>query len=93
VSAYSVSIGRRGEVVGSIHADEVEIGERAKVEDVHAKRIIMEEKAQARNLYGETISIESDCSVSGEVQYTQSLRTERNVFFAKTPVKIDKLPQ
>jgi len=69
------------------------IGERATVEDVYAKSIIMEEKARARNLYGERINIESDCHISGGVQYTESLRTERNIFFSKTPQKVGKLPE
>jgi len=92
VSASSVEIGRRGEVVGPVRADEVFVGERARVEDIYAKTITLDRKAHARNLYGGTIRIESDCGLSGEVQYTESLRSERNVSFARAPVKVEKLP-
>jgi cytoskeletal protein CcmA (bactofilin family) len=92
VNAATIEIGRRGEVVGPIRADEVIIGDRARVEDVHARSILMEERASARNLYGETIRIEEHCQISGEVQYTRDLRAEENVEFAKPPQKVDKLP-
>jgi cytoskeletal protein CcmA (bactofilin family) len=93
VAVGSLEIGRRSEVKGPIRANEVIIGDRASVEDIHAKNIFVGERTRARNLYGENITIESGCHVSGEVYYTESLRTERNVFFAKTPNKVNKLPK
>ena len=93
INASYVEIGRRGRVTGPIHANEVLVGERARVENVYAGRITVEEKAQARNLYGESIYIESGCYVDGEVHYTDSLRTEENVVFKEPPVKVEKLPQ
>jgi cytoskeletal protein CcmA (bactofilin family) len=92
VSASYVRIGRRGRVKGPIRADEAVISERAQVEDVYAKTITLERDAEARNLYGERIRLESGCQVYGEVQYTESLESERGVSFAKTPQKADKLP-
>jgi len=71
----------------------VEIGDKARVEDVYGKSILIEEKAQARNVYGENITIEEGCNVTGEVQYTVSLEAERGVYFAKQPVKVDRLPE
>jgi hypothetical protein len=53
----------------------------------------MEGNARGRNLYGESIHIKSGCRVEGEVQYTASLETGRDVFFAKNPLKVDKLQQ
>ncbi len=93
VTAPYVKIGRRGEVTGPIHASEVLISERARVEDVYGGIITMEEEARARNLYGERVFIESKCHVYGEVQYTQSLKTERGIYFAKPPIKVEKIPQ
>ncbi|MFB0522467.1 MAG: hypothetical protein ACETV1_01735 [Candidatus Bathyarchaeia archaeon] len=92
VKASYVGIGRCGRVVGSIRADEVLIGRRASVEDVYGGRVTMEGNARARNLYGERIYIESGCRVEGKVQYTRSLETEKGVFFAERPVKVEKLP-
>ncbi|MDH5447755.1 MAG: hypothetical protein OEY24_01215 [Candidatus Bathyarchaeota archaeon] len=91
VSASYVRIGRRGKVRGPMKADEAVVSRRAQVEDVYAKIITLERDAKARNLYGERIRLESGCNVYGEVQYTESLETERGVTFAKTPQKVDKL--
>jgi cytoskeletal protein CcmA (bactofilin family) len=88
-----VEIGRRGEVRGLIKADEVVIGERARVEDIYANRIVLEEEARARNMYGARIRLESDCHVYGEAQYTESLETEHGVTFARSPQKVSKLPE
>ena len=91
ISASYVRIGRRGRVKGPIKADEAVISRRAQVEDVYAKIITLERDAEARNLYGERIRLESGCQVYGEVQYTESLESERGVSFAKTPQKVDRL--
>jgi cytoskeletal protein CcmA (bactofilin family) len=92
VAAGSLEIGRRSEVKGPIRANEVIIGDTASVEDIHARSIFVGERARARNLYGERITIESGSHISGEVHYTESLQAERNVFFARTPYKVSKLP-
>ena len=77
---------------GPIHAKEVDVGEGARVEDVYGDEIGLEEKAQARNLYGRYIRLEYKCEISGEVLYTENLKTEENVHFAKQPRKVEKLP-
>lgn len=92
VRASEVRIGRNGKVIGPIHAGEVLIRRGAHVEDVYGRKIVAEREARARDLYGETIHIESGCRVEGEVQYTASLETGRDVFFAKSPMKVEKLP-
>jgi cytoskeletal protein CcmA (bactofilin family) len=92
VKASYVVIGRRGKVIGPIRADEVLISRRANVEEVYSGKINMEENARARNLYGERIYIESGCHIEGEAQYTANLETEKDVSFAKSPVKVEKLP-
>jgi cytoskeletal protein CcmA (bactofilin family) len=92
VNAVYVRIGRRGRVKGPIRAEEAVISRRAAVEDIYAKTITIERDAKARNLHGERIRLESGCHVYGEVQYTESLETERSVSFAKTPEKVSKLP-
>jgi len=91
--ASFVEIGRRGEVRGLIKADEVEISERARVEDIYANRIVLEEEVRARNLYGARIRLEEGCHIYGKVQYTESLETEHGVTFAETPQKVSKLPE
>lgn len=90
--ASKVKIGKHGEVTGPIFAEEALIREKAHVEDIHAKTIILKEKVTARSLYGEKIFVGSQCHVTGEVQYTESLEAEKDVFFAKTPQKVEKLP-
>ena len=93
VNASFIEIGRRGKVTGPVRANEVLIGERARVEDVYSDEITMAEEAQARNLYGQRIRVESGCRIEGEVRFTQSLESEKGVFYAKPPVRVDKLPQ
>jgi hypothetical protein len=44
-------------------------------------------------VYGENITIEEGCNITGEVRYTMSLEAERDVYFAKQPVKVDRLPE
>jgi cytoskeletal protein CcmA (bactofilin family) len=90
--ASKIKIGKNGEVVGPIFADEAFIREKAHVEDIHAKTIVLKEKVTARNIYGENVFVGSQCHITGEVQYTDRLDAEKNVFFAKTPQKVEKLP-
>jgi cytoskeletal protein CcmA (bactofilin family) len=87
-----VEIGRRGAVRGFIKADEVIIHEKANVDDVYAATITLERGASARNLYGESITVESDCRIYGEVQYTAGLDADRSVTFDKPPRHVDRLP-
>ncbi|MCK4497946.1 hypothetical protein KAU25_01975 [Candidatus Bathyarchaeota archaeon] len=86
-------IGRRGKVVGLVKADEALIGRGARVDDVFAKTMTLEREASAENLYGERIRLERGCRISGEVQYVEDLKTERDVSFAQEPRKVSKLPE
>ncbi|MCS7366819.1 MAG: hypothetical protein NDF52_02955, partial [archaeon YNP-WB-062] len=64
-----------------------------KVEDIYAEDLTLEENVKARNIYARRIYMESGCRILGEVQYIESLEGEEGVVFAKTPVKVEKLPQ
>lgn len=92
VTARLVEIGKRGEVRGPIRADEVLLGKDARVETIYGKRVILRTGALAENVYGEDVSIESDCRVRGETQYTNELKVNGNVSFGQSPRKVDKLP-
>ena len=80
-----------GEVQGTIMADDVVIEEDSRVEDIIADRVELQRDSRAKNIYAADISIESGCSVSGEIQYTSSLKRERNVDLATEPKKVQKL--
>jgi predicted acyltransferase (DUF342 family) len=62
------------------------------VEDLFGKHIILRSGASAGNVYGENLLIESNCHISGEVQYTNDLRQGDQVSYAQTPRKVDSLP-
>jgi len=89
VTARCVEIGRRGKVRGSIKADRVVIGRDAHAEDIYGKQVLLRRGAQAENVYGENITIESNCHICGEVQYTGELRMNEHVTLAKEPQKVD----
>jgi carbonic anhydrase/acetyltransferase-like protein (isoleucine patch superfamily) len=40
----------------------------------------------------EDVTIEDNCHVHGEVQYTRELRVSQNASLAKAPMKVDTLP-
>jgi cytoskeletal protein CcmA (bactofilin family) len=90
--AEYIEIGRRGKVMGPIIADEALIKRRAHIEDIYAKSVELRNGCRVRNVYAEDIRMESNCTVDGEVNYTTSLRSERNVSFAFEPKKTEKLP-
>jgi predicted acyltransferase (DUF342 family) len=91
-TARLVEIGRKGEVRGSLRAEDVVIGEEAHVESIYGKRILLRSGTYAENVYGENITIESHCRISGEVQFTDKLRLGEHVSLAKSPQKVDSLP-
>ena len=62
------------------------------MEDVYGKKVLLRRGAHAENVYGEDITIESNCHISGEVQYTGELRMNEHVSLAKEPHKVDTLP-
>lgn len=67
------------------------IGKEAHVETIFGKKILLRSGTYAENLYGENIAIESDCRISGDVQYINELRIGDNVSLAKSPQKVDKI--
>ena len=73
-------------------ADQVIIGQEAHAENIYGKKIFLRSGAHAENIYGENITIESNCQISGEVQYTNELRMNEHVSLVKAPQKVDKLP-
>jgi cytoskeletal protein CcmA (bactofilin family) len=91
-TASFIEIGRRGEVRGPIKADQVIIDKEAHVENIYGGKVLLRSGAYAENIYGESIIIESDCQISGEVQYTNELRMGEHVSLAKSPKKVDTLP-
>lgn len=91
LTARFIEIGRKGEVRGLIKAGQIIIGKEARVESVYGRKILLRSGAYAENIYGESIAIESNCQISGEVQYTIELRTGEHVSFAKAPQKVEKL--
>ncbi|MEM3576917.1 MAG: hypothetical protein QXX51_00475 [Candidatus Bathyarchaeia archaeon] len=53
--------------------------------DIYADiiKIILKSGAHADNIYGENVIIESDCQISGDIQYTNELKIEENVSLSK----------
>ena len=92
VTARFIEIGKRGEVRGPIKADQVIIGREAHAENIYGKKIFLRSGAHAENVYGENITSESNCQISGEVQYTIELRMSEHASLAKAPQKVAKLP-
>jgi cytoskeletal protein CcmA (bactofilin family) len=81
-----------GKAKGTIVADEIVVEEDSRVDDVYADSVELRRDSSARNVYAADIRIESGCSVSGDIQYTNSLRAERNIDYASEPKKVEKLP-
>ena len=52
----------------------------------------MREEAIARNIYAKRIYLERFCRIAGEIQYTDELKSEENVYFAIEPKKVSSLP-
>jgi len=52
----------------------------------------MEERSSARNVYAKRVHLERGCKIIGELQYTEELKREQEVTFAKEPVKVAHLP-
>jgi len=92
VTARLVEIGRNGDVHGPLKADQVIIGKGASAETVYGKNVLLRSGAQAERVYGENITIEHNCRISGEIQYTSELSIAESVWIAKPPQKVDKLP-
>jgi cytoskeletal protein CcmA (bactofilin family) len=92
VTGHLIEIRRRGEVRGSLRGDHIIIGRQATAEDIYGKTIELKRGAYARNVYGEIIIIESDCHINGKIQYTNQLKANEHISFAKPPQKVEKLP-
>lgn len=92
-TARYIEIGKRGEVQGIIRADHVHVGRYARVGDIFGRKIILGSGAQADNIYGENVVIESDCQISGDIQYINELKMGENVSLSKQPQKVSTLPQ
>jgi len=52
----------------------------------------MEERSKARNVYAKNIYLERGCRIAGEIKYTEELRKEEDVHFAREPEKTERLP-
>jgi len=59
---------------------------------VYGKDIVLRSGAEANNIYGQNVTIESHCSVRGEVQYTDELKLGERVALSKQPQKVANLP-
>jgi predicted acyltransferase (DUF342 family) len=90
-TAHFVEIGKRGEARGPIKADQVDIGKGASVENIFGKQVLMRNGADAESIYGESITIEPNCRISGEIQYTKELRIGDNVSLSKTPQRVSQI--
>ena len=90
--AATVEIGRRGKIIGVAVAEEVLLGERAQATDIYAGSLTMEEQSKARNIYAKKAYIERGCKITGELQYTEELKKEEDVYFTVEPRKTDRLP-
>jgi hypothetical protein len=55
-------------------------------------QVVARSGSHAENFYGENITIESNCQISGALQYTGGLRMNEHVSLVKTPQKVDTLP-
>ncbi len=91
--ARRIQIGRDGEAQGTLTASQIIIGEKSRVEDLHGGSVEMRRGSRARNIHAKSLDIESDCTITGEVLYTEGLRADRNVGFARKPEKVEKLPE
>jgi len=52
----------------------------------------MEEKSRAKNVYANKAYLERGCKIAGEFKYTEELKKEEDIYFAREPEKTDRLP-
>jgi len=90
--ASRVTIGSKGRISGPVVAKEALLEEEAEAEDIYADYLTMEEKSKARNVYVRKAYIMRDCVITGELQYTEELKTEEKVTFGEKPKKTENLP-
>lgn len=93
VRAKVFEIGRRGKVLGPIIAEQVKIGAEAKAEDIYAIRLKLEENSSTRNVYAKEAYLNSGCTVTGELLYTDRLEMGHDVEIRTEPKKVEKLPE
>ncbi len=86
-------IGKKGEVIGPIVAENVKIGRKASVEDIYADRLELGEDSSARNVYAREAYLREGCEVTGELLYVDKLELGRNVKTYSEPRKVEKLPE
>jgi cytoskeletal protein CcmA (bactofilin family) len=86
------SIGQHGEVRGFVEGGELLIRRKARGDTFYGNSIRVEEGGRVRYLYGQDIYLERDVTVEGDLLYTGTLETEKNVHLAKEPRKVGKLP-
>lgn len=91
--ARRIQIGRNGEAQGTLTAEQIIVGEKSRVEDLHGGSVELRRGSRARNIHAGSVEIESDCTITGEVVYTEGLRADRDVGFARKPEKVEKLPE
>jgi len=86
------SIGQHGEVRGFVEGGELLIRRKARGETFYGHSIRVEEGGRVQYLYAQDIYLERDVTVEGDLLYTGTLQTERNVHLAREPRKVGKLP-
>jgi cytoskeletal protein CcmA (bactofilin family) len=92
VKADGFRLGRRAEVTCPVEAREILVREEARTQSLYGDEIRIEERARVGSIYGRTIYLERDVKVEGEVLYTESLETERDLEYRSEPKKVDTLP-
>ncbi|MCX8183748.1 MAG: polymer-forming cytoskeletal protein [Crenarchaeota archaeon] len=93
LKAKTFKIGRHGEVVGPIVAENVKIGRGASVEDIYANWLELGENSSARNVYAREAYLKRGCRVAGELLYVDKLEFEENVEMYSESKKVEKLPE
>jgi cytoskeletal protein CcmA (bactofilin family) len=90
--ARVIELPDKGEAKGPLIAQEITIGEKCHVEDLYGGEIELRRNSRARNIQARTIEIESGCSVSGFIKYTDDIEIDEDVKLGQKPERVKNLP-
>jgi hypothetical protein len=91
LKARRIEVGKRSTVVGPLIGDSIELGRKARAEDLYGGTIEIDERAQVRRVYGERIRLGDGVRVE-ELWYTGDLRVDGEAEFTRPPQKVSQLP-
>jgi len=92
IKAKTISVAKRGRLVGTVQAESVVLNERARAMNLYVSELEMLERSKARNVYADNITIEDYARLSGKVEYTGSINAEEKAKIRAKPKKVKELP-